>query len=488
MNVKIYKEAVPSFDAAVIPFSDDQLLNTELPEVISGPVKAALSAGKLAAACGSVYDLNLYLDGSFKKVVLVSLGDGSSTNREVFLAFAKALKRCKDASAAVTEIFLDNAAEITHDPEMAKKIMELPHLVSYQFNHYRSVPVVNGMEETAVVTSAAGMERLAREAAHVAESTMLARDLVNHPSMFMDPEQLAKECEALAEELGIEVQIYDKKQAEEMNMGAFLAVGRGSAAEPRLIVLRYKGGKEEEPPVALVGKGIMFDSGGYSLKSRMETMHGDMGGAAAVIGAIRAIALEKLPVNVIAVVAACKNMISGDAYVPGDILFSMNGKKIEMLNSDAEGRLTLADALTYAIRKENAGSIIDIATLTGAAQGAVGVRSSAVFSNDEELYAEVEEASERACEKIWRLPLDKELFPVIESEVADIQNSAQGSTMGGGAIVAGLFLQEFVEDHSWVHVDIAPVSWESKDIDYSIKGATGYGVSLLYETVKVMAE
>ena len=161
----------------------------------------------------------------------------------------------------------------------------------------------------------------------------------------MDPEQLAKECEALAEELGIEVQIYDKKQAEEMNMGAFLAVGRGSAAEPRLIVLRYKGGKEEEPPVALVGKGIMFDSGGYSLKSRMETMHGDMGGAAAVIGAIRAIALEKLPVNVIAVVAACKNMISGDAYVPGDILFSMNGKKIEMLNSDAEGRLTLADAL-----------------------------------------------------------------------------------------------------------------------------------------------
>ena len=216
MNVKIYKEAVPSFDAAVIPFSDDQLLNTELPEVISGPVKAALSAGKLAAACGSVYDLNLYLDGSFKKVVLVSLGDGSSTNREVFLAFAKALKRCKDASAAVTEIFLDNAAEITHDPEMAKKIMELPHLVSYQFNHYRSVPVVNGMEEAAVVTSAAGMERLAREAAHVAESTLLARDLVNHPSMFMDPEQLAKECEALAEDLGIEVQIYDKKQAEEM--------------------------------------------------------------------------------------------------------------------------------------------------------------------------------------------------------------------------------------------------------------------------------
>lgn len=488
MRVKIYKEAVSSFDAAVIPFAEEQVLTVALPEEISAPVKAALSKGSLKASCGSVYDMNLFVDGSFKKVVMVSLGDGSASSREVFLAMAKALKSCKDASAAVTEIFLDNAAEITNIPEMAKKILELPHLIAYQFNFYRSVPVVNGMEEAAVVTSAAGMERLAEEAAHVAESTLLARDLVNHPSMYMSPEQLARECEALARELGIEVQIYDKKQAEELKMGAFLAVGRGSVAEPRLIVLRYKGGQEGEAPVALVGKGIMFDSGGYSLKSRMETMHDDMGGAAAVIGAIRAIALEKLPVNVTAVVAACKNMISGDAYVPGDILFSMNGKKIEMLNSDAEGRLTLADALTYAIRKENAGSIIDIATLTGAAQGALGVKTAAVFSNDEELYAEMEEASERACEKIWRLPLDQELHVVIDSEVADIQNSAQGSTMGGGAIVAGLFLQEFVEDHSWIHVDCAPVNWEPKGNDYSIKGATGYGVSLLYETVKVMTE
>lgn len=153
-----------------------------------------------------------------------------------------------------------------------------------------------------------------------------------------------------------------------MKMGAFLSVAQGAVDEPRLIVLRYHGGKEGEAPVALVGKGIMFDSGGYSLKSKMDTMHDDMGGAAAVIGAIRAIALEKLPVNVIAVAAACENMISGDAYVPGDILFSMNGKTIEMLNADAEGRLTLADAITYAIRKEGAGAIIDIATLTGAAK------------------------------------------------------------------------------------------------------------------------
>ena len=192
--------------------------------------------------------------------------------------------------------------------------------------------------------------------------------------------------------------------------------------------------------------------------------------------------------NVIAVVAACENRVSGDAYVPGDILFSMNGKTIEMLNADAEGRLTLADAITYAIRKEGAGAIIDIATLTGAAKGAVGGRSAAVLSNDDELYEEVLEASRISCEKIWRLPADKELFPVLQSEVADIKNSNPGNTMGGGTIVAGLFLQEFVESHPWVHVDMAPVNWAADGNAYCIHGATGYGVSLLYETVKIIAE
>lgn len=488
MEIQVKNAPVTEYDAIVIPFSDEKTLTAPVPSEVKEPVEAALAAGKLGCTCGLTYVLNLYMEGRFVKAVLVQLGDGSATNREVFLAMAKALKSCKEAKAAVTMILLDNAKEITGNAETAKKICELPFLVSYQFNAYKSVPVVNGMKTAVIVSEMEELEEIAAEAKNVAESTMLARDLINHPSMYMTPEKLGGEAKTLAAELGIDVTVYDKAQIEEMKMGAFLSVAKGAVDEPRVIVLRYNGGEPGEAPVALVGKGVMFDSGGYSLKSKMATMHDDMGGAAAVIGAIRAIALQKLPVNVIAVVAACENRVSGDAYVPGDILFSMNGKTIEMLNADAEGRLTLADAITYAIRKEGAGAIIDIATLTGAAKGAVGGRSAAVLSNDDELYEEVLEASRISCEKIWRLPADKELFTVLQSEVADIKNSCPGNTMGGGTIVAGLFLQEFVESHPWVHVDMAPVNWAADGNAYCIHGATGYGVSLLYETVKVMAD
>lgn len=488
MKLRIQKALDGNWDALIIPFSSDLAVTETLPPEISEAVSAALKAEKLSADCGSVYAMELYGKEGFKKVVLVSVGNGGSTNREVFLAFAAAFKSCKDSKAAVTAVLLDNAAEITGAVETAKKVCELPYLVSYQFNAYKSVPVENGMKETVIVTAREDMQALAAEAGHVAESTMLARDLVNHPPMYMSPEQFASECEKMAEELGIEAQIYNKVQAEEMGMGAFLSVARGSVAEPRVIVLRYHGGAEGEAPVALVGKGVMFDSGGYSLKSNMTGMHGDMGGAAAVVGAIRAIALQKLPVNVVAVVAACKNMVSGDAYVPGDILTAMNGKKIEMLNSDAEGRLTLADALTYAIQKEGAETIIDIATLTGASGTAVGLRSAAVLANDEELFEEIKAGSEASAEKICRLPLDKELMPAVTSKVADIKNSCPGSPLGGGVITAALFLEEFVEDKPWVHVDMAPVNWLTDEISYSIQGGTGYGVSLLYETVKIMTE
>lgn len=488
MNIIIKKELTPSYDAVILPFSEELELAVALPESLDSAVRAALAKGALAKKCGEIYSLNLYDGGRFVKVALVQIGDGGNTRREIFLAFAKAWKSCREAHAAVTAVLLDNVKALTGCPDMVRKLCELPFLVSYQFQAYKSNPADNGMKETIFVTERDDMEEIAREAQDVAESTMLARDLVNHPSKYMTPERLAQEACALAGELGLEAVVYDRAEAEAMGMGAFLAVARGAAAEPKVIVLRYHGGAEGEAPVALVGKGVMFDSGGYSLKSKMATMHDDMGGAAAVIGAIRAIAKKKLPLNVIAVVAACENMISGDAYVPGDILFSMNGKTIEMLNADAEGRLTLADAITYAIRKEGAGTIIDIATLTGAAKGAVGARSAAVIANDEELYEEMLEASKISCEKIWRLPADRELFDVLKSEVADIKNSNPGNPMGGGSIVAGLFIQEFVEERPWIHVDMAPVNWLIEGNAYCIKGGTGYGVSLLYETVKLMTK
>ena len=478
------------FDAVVIPFDDKLTLfpQTEalLPEGLLLPVRAALREKKADGFCVGPYAQDVYdekLDRS-RRFVLIGLGNGSLTNREVFLRLAKALQSCKAVKAGVTAVLLDNAGAILKKPAVLEKLCELPYLVSYQFNAYRSAPVENGMKEMVLVTEQEGLEPVLEEAGHVAMSTRMARDLVNHPSMYMTPVRFAGEMEQMAAENGLEITVYGPKEMQEMKMGAFLSVARGSKEEPRLIVLRYYGGKADEAPIALVGKSVMFDSGGYSLKSKMATMHDDMGGGAAVAGAIRAIAAQKLPVNVVAVMAACKNMVSGDAYVPGDILFSMNGKTIEMLNSDAEGRLTLADAITYAIRKEGAERIIDIATLTGAAKGAVGARSAAVIAGDETLYEAMKKASEDSCEKIWRLPADQELFEVLRSEVADLKNSNPGNTMGGGTIVAGLFIREFTEGKPWIHVDMAPVNWLAEGNSYSIRGGTGYGVSLLYETVK----
>lgn len=492
MKVSVTKAIQGGYDALIIPFMKDTALKTSLAGLepaAAEAVQGALQSEKLKAVYGSQYSMNLFVDGRFLKIVLAYLGNESNTNRECFLVMAKAFKSCKESKTPVIGVLLDNIPELKDRLDLAEKFAELPHLVAYEFHAYKTAPISNRMEETVLITEIAGMDKIADEAACVAESTMFARDLVNHPSMYMTPEKLVETVTGRFKEeaLPIEVESFGEDKAKELGMGAFLSVAKGAAAKPQVLVMRYNGGGDEKP-IGLIGKGVMFDSGGYSLKSKMATMHDDMGGAAAVIGAIRAIAIQKLPVNIVAVVAACENMVSGDAYVPGDILFSMNGKTIEMLNSDAEGRLTLVDAITYAIRKENVGTIIDIATLTGAAKGAVGGRSAAVIANDDALFESVRQASVSSCEKVWRLPADRELFDVLHSEIADLKSSCPGNTMGGGTIVAALFIQEFTENHSWCHIDMAPVNWLADGNAYCVHGGSGYGVSLLYETIKIASQ
>lgn len=492
MKVSVTKEIQGRYDALIIPFMSDTTLKASLSGLdpaAAEAVQGALQNEKLKAVYGNQYSMNLFINGSFLKIVLAYLGGESNTNRECFLVMAKAFKSCKESKTPVIGVLLDNVPELKDRLDLAEKFAELPHLVAYEFHAYKTTPISNRMEETVFVTKIDGMEKIADEAACVAESTMFARDLVNHPSMYMTPNKLVETVTERfeKEKLPIEVEAFGEEQAKKLGMGAFLSVAKGAVEKPQVLVMRYHGGGEEQP-IALVGKGVMFDSGGYSLKSKMATMHDDMGGAAAVIGAIRSIAIQKLPVNIVAVVAACENMVSGDAYVPGDILFSMNGKTIEMLNADAEGRLTLVDAITYVIRKENAGTIIDIATLTGAAKGAVGGRSAAVIANDDALFESVRQASVSSCEKVWRLPADRELFDVLRSEVADLKSSCPGNTMGGGTIVAALFIQEFTENHSWCHIDMAPVNWLADGNAYCVHGGSGYGVSLLYETIKIASQ
>ena len=323
-------------------------------------------------------------------------------------------------------------------------------------------------------------EHFFNECVYLAKAKCITKDLVNEPANVMTPQKLADRTQELGEEFGFNVDVYDEKYIQEMKMDSYWSVAKGSDLMPRLIVCAYNGNPEDKDvKIALVGKGLTYDSGGYAIKpaSGMATMKSDMGGSAAVVGAITAIARMKLKVNVVCVVAACENMVSGRAYRNGDIIGSMAGKHIEVLNTDAEGRLTLIDAVTYAVRELNATHVVDIATLTGAALVALGSTRTAVVSNNDDFFADLEDASEQANEKIWRLPHDKEYKDLLKSDIADLKN------IGGryaGTITAGLFIGEFVEDKPWLHLDIAGTSWNDK------KGSTGHGAKLLYHLVKNM--
>ncbi|CAM3581276.1 leucyl aminopeptidase [Erysipelothrix urinaevulpis] len=315
----------------------------------------------------------------------------------------------------------------------------------------------------------------------LSDTISFTKMLVNEPANFLTPTALATLSQDFSLANGIEVEIKGQKDIESLKMDAFLSVARGSIQEPKLIILRYLNNPESDEITALVGKGVTYDSGGYAIKpaTGMVTMHCDMGGSASVIGAINLLAKQKEKVNVIAVVAACENMISGDAFKNGDIINSMSGKTIEIINTDAEGRLTLADAIWYAHSVEKATKIVDIATLTGAVFAALGKNITGVVSNDDQFYQSLEHASKLSGDKIWRLPCDDDLAKCNHSKRADIKNA---SACGAGTTTAGLFLKEFTNDIPWTHLDIAFTAYHDGD-DYNPEGATGVGVELLANAV-----
>lgn len=320
------------------------------------------------------------------------------------------------------------------------------------------------------------------ESKNVAQGVIIARDLTNEPSNILYPETLAEKVVALGNEAGFEVEVMDEKEIKALGMEAFLAVGGSSARQPRLIVMRHKGASSEDEVLGLVGKGLTYDTGGYSLKptDSMKTMHSDMGGAAAVVGAMYTIAKNKVNRNITAVVAACENVISSDSYKPGDIISSMSGKTIEIGNTDAEGRLTLADAVTYIIEKENVDKVIDLATLTGAALVALGTITTAVITNNETFYSELTAAASKTGELFWQLPSHPSYAKQNKSDIADLKN------IGGrnaGTITAGLFVGEFVQDKPWIHLDIAGTAWSDSAEGYLSKGGTGVPVRTLYTLV-----
>ena len=315
----------------------------------------------------------------------------------------------------------------------------------------------------------------------LAEHILFTRDLVNMPANDLWPEKMAEEIVRFSEGTGIETRIIHADEMEKMGMGGLLGVGKGSIYPPCLLVMRYTGDEQSKERTGLVGKGVTVDTGGYCLKSASSMMgiRGDMAGAAAVAGVICALARRKAKVNVSAVLPMCENRISGGSMVDGDVLTSYSGKTIQIGNTDAEGRLILADAVTYAVRDEKVSRILDSATLTGAVVGMFGFTIAGVLSDSDDMWNEFFEASKKTGEKYWRIPFFREHEKMLESDVADIKNIG-GSVCG--TITAGLFIREFAEKIPWIHVDIAGTAWVDEPIyAYQEKYATGAGVETIYQ-------
>lgn len=319
----------------------------------------------------------------------------------------------------------------------------------------------------------------------MAASANFARDMVNEPANFMTPTDMAEIAKDVAREYGLGCQVLDQEQMKELGMGALLGVAQGSNQEPRFIILQYRGDSSSQQTVGLVGKGLTFDSGGISIKPSegMSEMKGDMSGGATIIAAMQGIAQLKPKINISGLIPATENLPGGRAVKPGDVLKAMNGKTIEVLNTDAEGRLILADALSYA-RKQGLAPLVDVATLTGACHIALGDFATGAFTNNQELVDKVIEAGNGVGERLWQMPMYEEYKELNKSEIADIKNTGGRY---GGAITAAQFLAEFVEDTPWVHLDIAGTFVTSKEKGYQVKGATGTVVRTLINLATKLA-
>ena len=361
-------------------------------------------------------------------------------------------------------------------------------LRAYKFDRYKTRKKDDSGEpkhapKITIATADIHAAKKAFEAAEaVAEGVILARNLVNEPANVLGPVEFAEEAEKLTR-LGVKVEVLGEKEMKKLGMGALLGVAQGSVRPPRLVVMEWQGAKSKEKPIAFVGKGVVFDTGGISIKPAlgMEEMKGDMGGAAAVIGLICALAGRKAKVNAIGVVGLVENMPDGNAQRPGDIVTSMSGQTIEVINTDAEGRLVLADALHYTNTRFEPRIMINLATLTGACMVALGHYHAGLFSNDDELADQLYDAGQSSGEKLWRLPLGEEYDKMIDSKFADMKNS---SGRYGGAITAAQFLKRFVGDTPWAHLDVAGTAMDSRENEYNQSWGSGFGVRLLDRLVR----
>ena len=453
-------------------------------KALDGAISSLISGGEIKGKFEEVSIVHTFGKLPARIVAVVGLGKREDFTvdkiRRVTGQFCRALRKlnCHKIATILHGAGTGGVALETSAQAIAEgALLGLYGFTKYKKTEYEDVKeiliVVREKEKLPILEPVVGKGEL------LAEATNLARDMVNEPADHMTPSQMAEVAKEIADKHSLEFGVFDREDMETMGMAALLGVAKGSNQPPKLITLAYKGDEASEKALGFLGKGITFDSGGISIKPSegMGEMKDDMAGAAAVITAVGAIAQLKPRINVTAIIPATENLPSGSALKPGDVLKAMNGKTIEVISTDAEGRLILADALSYAV-KQGLSPLIDLATLTGACRVALGTFYSGLFGNDQELIDKVHKAAERTGERMWQMPMPEEYKEQNKSEVADIKNTGNRY---GGAITAALFLAEFVGNVPWTHIDIAGTAFSAKESGYLIKGATGVGVRTLVE-------
>ena len=484
MNVSVVGEPLVSItaDAVVIGvYADDKKLRdpaARVDQAAGGALREVLDAEKFQGKLGHVTHLHTNGKLPSRRVVVVGLGRRADTTAETVRRAASAgLRRARDLGAR--SVAIEVLGDRLPARQRAQSLVEGAILGTYTFDRYKREKADKIVETLRVVEPDGRRRREAAEGARrgqvFAEATWFARDLINAPANDVHPTHLAQVAGEIAKAGGLTLEVLDRAECKKLGMGAFLGVSAGSEQPPKFIHLAWTPAGRNRKKVAVIGKGVTFDSGGLDLKTPegMLRMKDDMSGAAAVLGIMRALPSLKPAVEVHGLIAATENMPGGAAIRPGDILRAMNGTTIEIGNTDAEGRLTLADAICFAIQKVNADEIVDMATLTGACVVALGPLCSGLFSNNDGLADRLLTAADGAGERVWRLPLIDEYREHLKSDVADLNNVGP---RGGGAITAGLFLKEFAGERPWAHLDIAGPAFVEKDTALGPKGATGCAV------------
>lgn len=475
-----------SGDALAIGLFEDAVDLTDdlakLDEQLAGSLKELIAETEFKGKEGSTASTRITSSSPIRKIMFVGLGKADTIKldswRRVAAVCARFAKKEKCKTLGISLPIGNDAPDA-----MAQAITEGIELAIHQDNRFKSEPEEKGIKlERVDLLGLGNRDQAIRLGQQICSGVILARELVAAPANAVTPVTMAQTAEAIATEYGLSLEILEQEQCEQLGMGAFLAVGKGSDLPPKFIHLTYTPQTTPRRKLAIIGKGVTFDSGGLNIKgpgSGIEMMKTDMGGAAATLGAAKVIGQLKPDVEVHFISAVTENMINGHAMRPGDILTASNGKTIEVNNTDAEGRLTLADALVFA-EKLGVEAIVDLATLTGACVIALGDDIAGLWSPDDAIASQFLAASELAGEKMWRMPLEEKYFEGLKSPIADMKNTGPRP---GGAITAAMFLKQFVKETPWAHIDIAGPVWADKENGYHSVGATGYPVRTLVNWV-----